>query len=244
VERVCLVTAGASRLGSAIVRTLHGSGARVAVHYNRSRERAEALAAELEAARAGSTLLLQADLLDTGRLAALVETTVGRFGGLDLLVNNASSFYPSPLADLGLAQWDDLMGSNLKAPLFLCQAALAHLRARRGSIVNIVDIHVDHPFPEHPVYNIAKAGLAQLTRCLAWDLGPEIRVNGVSPGVALTAGEIQGIDQAERRSYEQATALKRIGAPEDIAGAVRFLAFEAPYVTGHILAVDGGQTIL
>jgi len=240
---VCLVSAGASRLGAAIVRALHDAGARVVIHCHRSREPAETLVAELEARRPDSSLVIQANLLEIGRLPVLVETTVAHFGGLDLLVNNASSFYATPLQQATLEQWDDLMGSNLKAPLFLAQAALPHLRARRGSIVNIVDIHVDHPFPEHPIYNVAKAGLAQLTRCLAWDLGPEIRVNGVSPGVALSPEEIAGIDPRERRSYEKATALKRIGDPADIAGAVKFLAFEAPYVTGHILAVDGGETI-
>lgn len=241
---VCLVSAGASRLGSAIVRALHANGARVAIHYHRSAERAASLATELESQRPGSTLTLQADLRDMNALAALVDRTVAHFGSLQVLVNNASSFYASPLGDITPEIWDDLVGTNLKAPLFLSQAAIPHLRQTHGAIVNMVDIHHDRPFADYAVYNLAKGGLANLTRSLAWDLGPEIRVNGVAPGVALTPHEIQALPPGERASYEQATALKRIGRPEEMADAVRYLALEAPYMTGHIMVVDGGQSIL
>jgi len=239
--RWALVTGAAKRIGAVIATTLHDAGYNVAIHYFSSAAPAEALVAELEARRPRSAFCVGADLRRSGepeRLAAEVERRAGR---LDVLVNNASTFYPTPLGTITDEEWHDLIDSNLKAPLFLCQAALPMLRAARGTIVNIVDIHATRPLSNHPVYGAAKAGLAMLTRSLAKDLGPDIRVNGVAPGAILwpEAGVEQRVEQAILRQ----TALKRPGAPSDVAAAVLFLVRDAPYVTGHILAVDGGRSV-
>jgi pteridine reductase len=191
--------------------------------------------------RAGSAALAQAELRDTASLAGLVEHTVRAFGRLDILVNNASAFYPTPLGEITEAEWDELVGANLKAPLFLAQAAAAELRRTQGLIVNIVDIHALRPLKRHTVYSITKAGLAMLTRALARELGPAIRVNGVAPGPVLWPED--EIDPALKRDIIARTALKRPGSPEDVARAVAFFAKDAPYVTGQILAVDGGRSI-
>lgn len=239
--RWALVTGAAKRIGAAIARTLHGAGANVAVHYFTSAEPAEALAAELNADRPGSALALGANLRVMGQLRALVPRLVEHAGRLDILVNNASSFYPTPLNSVTEEQWHDLVDSNLKAPLFLCQSALPHLKGAHGTIVNIVDIHAQRPLRQHVVYGAAKAGLAMLTRSLAKDLGPEIRVNGVAPGAILWPEA--GIPEAVQRSIVRETSLRRAGTPEDVAGAVLFLVRDAPYVTGQIIAVDGGRSV-
>ena len=240
--RWALVTGAAKRIGAVVASTLHTAGANVAIHYNRSAAEAEQLAASLNRRRAKSAFTLAADMLDVAaveRLAAQVlERTDGR---LDVLVNNASNFYPTPIGTITLEQWDDLLGSNLKAPLFLSQALVPALRAARGVIVNIVDVHSQRPLRDHPVYGAAKAGLAMLTRSLAKDLGPHIRVNGVSPGAILWPDE--GMSDALRAGIIKQTALKRSGEPEDIAAAVLFLVRDAPYVTGQIIAVDGGRSV-
>jgi pteridine reductase len=240
--RWALVTGAAKRIGAVVASTLHAAGANVAIHYNRSAAEAEELAASLNRRRAKSAFTLAADMLDVAaveRLAAQVlERTDGR---LDVLVNNASNFYPTPIGTITLEQWDDLFGSNLKAPLFLSQALVPALRAARGVIVNIVDVHSQRPLRDHPVYGAAKAGLAMLTRSLAKDLGPHIRVNGVSPGAILWPDE--GMSDALRAGIIKQTALKRSGEPEDIAAAVLFLVRDAPYVTGQIIAVDGGRSV-
>ena len=240
--RWALVTGAAKRIGAVVASTLHAAGANVAIHYNRSAAEAEQLAASLNRRRAKSAFTLAADMLDVAaveRLAAQVlERTDGR---LDVLVNNASNFYPTPIGTITLEQWDDLLGSNLKAPLFLSQALVPALRAARGVIVNIVDVHSQRPLRDHPVYGAAKAGLAMLTRSLAKDLGPHIRVNGVSPGAILWPDE--GMSDALRAGIIKQTALKRSGEPEDIAAAVLFLVRDAPYVTGQIIAVDGGRSV-
>ncbi len=239
---VVLITGAARRVGAAIARELHRSGIRVALHYRHSATEALALCAELSASRSDSAAAFAADLLEVAGLPALVEACLQRFGRLDGLVNNASSFFPTAVGEIAPADWDDLIGSNLRAPLFLCQAAAPALRASRGAVVNIVDIHAERPLKGYPVYSIAKAGLLGLTRALAIELAPEVRVNGVSPG-AIEWPEDGQFPPDERVRIVEHSLLKRIGSPDDIARAVRHLLFEAPYVTGQVLAVDGGRSV-
>jgi pteridine reductase len=239
--KTALVTGGARRVGAAIARRLHAAGANVLLHYRDSAAQADALAAELNAARAKSAATVKAELLAPIAPRALVAAALERFGALDLLVNNASSFFPVALGAIEASHWEELMGSNLRAPLFIAQEAAAHLGARGGSIVNIVDIHAERPLKGYPVYSIAKAGLAALTRSLAVELAPKVRVNGVAPG-AIAWPEDGQFEPAERSRIVATTPLARIGAPEDVAQAVHFLAC-APYVTGQIVAVDGGRSI-
>ena len=242
--RWALVTGAAKRIGAVIARTLHAAGANVAIHYNRSATDAEQLSAELNRRRAKSAFTVGADMRDISAVERMAAQVLERTGGrLDVLVNNASNFYPTPIGTITLEQWDDLFGSNLKAPLFLSQALVPALRAARGVIVNIVDVHSQRPLRDHPVYGPAKAGLAMLTRSLAKDLGPDVRVNGVSPGAILWPDEGQGMSDSLRAAIIKQTALKRAGEPEDIAAAVLFLVRDAPYVTGQIIAVDGGRSI-
>ena len=239
--RCALVTGGAKRLGAAIGRRLHAAGANLVVHYHRSRPAADALVADLEAVRAGSAMVVQADLHDVERLPALVESAVARFGRLDVLVNNASSFYPTPVGSITPAQFDDLVGTNLRAPLFLSQAAAPALAASRGLILNMVDIHGRRPLKAHPVYSAAKAALEMLTQSLARELGPEVRVNGIAPGPVLWPE--RDLDESLKHEIIARTALKRSGSPEDIARTAYFLAAEAPYVTGQVIVVDGGRSL-
>jgi pteridine reductase len=236
-----LVTGGAKRVGAAIARELHGAGANLVVHYRGSAESAQKLAAELESRRAGSITTVATDLLDVAALPALVDAALARFGRLDVLVNNASSFYPTPVGTITPAQWEDLLGTNLRAPLFLAQAAAPALRSAQGSILNLIDIHALRPLRRHPVYCAAKAGLAMLTRSLARELGPEVRVNGIAPGPVLWPET--GIDERLKAEIVDRTALKRVGSPEDVARTALYLTAHAPYVTGQIIAVDGGRSI-
>ena len=242
-----LITGSARRVGATIARTLHAAGAKVIIHYNRSRSDADALLAELNGLRAKSAAAVQGDLLETEALAGIVDAAQKCFGRLDGLVNNASSFYATPIGKITEGDWTDLLGSNLKAPIFLSQAAAPYLRASRGCIVNIVDIHSDRPLKNFVVYTAAKAGLAGLTRALALDLSPEVRVNGVSPGAIMWPevghGNPDDYPEDERARIIEQTPLKRVGSAEDIAGAVKYLMLDAPYVTGQILAVDGGREI-
>ena len=238
-----LITGAARRIGAAIARGLHAAGANVVLHCHRSRAEAERLAADLNAARPGSCAIVQADLLDLERLPGLVEEAAEAFGRLDGLVNNASSFYPTPFGTIGPGEWDDLMGSNLRAPLFLAQSAAPLLREARGAIVNLIDIHAERPLKDFVVYSVAKSGLAGLTRSLALELGPEVRVNGVAPGAILWPDGDEHFAPSERSRILEQTPLARIGSPEDVAGAVKYLLFDAPFVTGQILAVDGGRGI-
>jgi len=242
-DRVVLISGGAKRVGAAICRRLHAGGANLMIHYRSSAAEAEALESELESNRPGSCALVRADLLDTAALPRLVDETVARFGRLDVLVNNASSFFPTAVGDVTEKAWDDLIGTNLKVPLFLSQAAAPQLRQHGGAIVNIVDIHADRPMKDYVVYSIAKGGLVALTRSLARELGPEVRVNGVAPGAIIWPEEDAWSDQAERERIIAQTSLKRVGDPDDIARAVYFFVADAPYVTGQILAVDGGRSI-
>lgn len=240
-DKVILVTGAARRIGAAIVTCLHEHGARLAIHYRGSRDAAEKLAADLNKVRENSATALQADLADTDKLPALIAAVLDWGGRLDGLVNNASSFYPTPLGSISEKQWDDLVGSNLKAPLFLSQAAIDPLRRSAGAIVNIVDIHAQRPLRNHAVYGSAKAGLAMLTRSLAKDLAPHIRVNGVSPGVILWPEN--GMSDVVQESILRQIPLQHAGKPRDIAACVLYLLRDASYVTGQIIAVDGGRSI-
>ena len=240
-DKTALVTGSSRRIGAEIVRGLHATGYRVLLHYHRSEEAARQLVEALNAVRPDSVLALRADLDDTAALGELVQRAIDAWGHLDALVNNASTFYPTPLGTVMESQWDALLGSNLKAPFFLCQAAAPHLARRQGAIVNLVDIYAERPLKGYPAYSIAKAGLAALTRSLAVELAPDVRVNGVAPGAILWPEQADG-------GQTQADILARIplahsGSPSDIAGAVRFLLEEAPYITGQIIAVDGGRSV-
>ena len=241
--KVVLVTGGAKRVGAAICRHLHAAGANIALHYRASQKEAQGLQAELNLVRENSVALFQADLLDLPTLPKLVARVIAQFGRLDGIVNNASSFYPTPLADIDLVQWHDLIGSNLQAPLFLAQAAADELRRAQGCIVNIIDIHADRPMQGHLLYNVAKTGLRGLTLALAQELAPLVRVNGVSPGAILWPTEGDWQDLARRTDIIEHTLLKREGEPQDIARTVTFLMRDAPYITGQIIAVDGGRSI-
>jgi pteridine reductase len=239
--QAALVTGGARRVGAAIARRLHGAGARVLLHYRDSEADAAQLAAELNRAREGSAATVKAELLAPIAPKVLVAAAIERFGRLDLLVNNASSFFPVPLGEIEASHWEELVGSNLRAPLFISQEAAPQLARNKGAIVNIIDIHAERPLKGYPVYSVAKAGLAALTRSLALELAPEVRVNGVAPG-AIAWPEDGQFDPEERKRIVASTPLGRVGTPEDIAQAVHFLAC-APYVTGQIIAVDGGRSI-
>ena len=242
-DSAILITGAARRIGSIIARTLHEAGARVILHCHKSRADADDLCEEFNAARPNSCAVVQADLLQVEGLPRLAEEAARAFGRLDGLVNNASTFHPTPIGEIGIAQWEDLVGTNLRAPLFLSQAVAPHLRAWQGAIVNIVDIHADRPLQDYLVYSVAKAGLAGLTRSLALELAPDIRVNGVAPGAILWPEGGQHFSPAERSRITEQTPLERIGTPDDVAGAVKYLLFDAPFVTGEILAVDGGRRL-
>ena len=239
-----LITGGARRVGAAIARRLHGAGANLVVHYRSSATEARALKAELIAGRADSVVLVQGDLLKPANLAGLIKDAVKAYGRLDALINNASSFYSTPMSDITEKAWDDLIGTNLKAPLFLSQAAARELRKNHGAIVNIIDIHAEFPMKNYVVYNTAKGGLLALTRSLARELGPEVRVNGVAPGTIIWPDDDAWKDEVSRQRIMNQTALKRIGEPDDIAKTVEFLLTASPYVTGQVIAVDGGRSVM
>ena len=238
-DPVALVTGAGRRVGARIARELHAAGMSVAVHCHRSREEAEGLRAELDAARPGSAAVVAADLLDPAAARTAVAAAAERWGRLDVLVNNASTFYPTPIGEVTEADWRDLVGSNLAAPFFLAQAAAPRLRAARGCIVNIADVYGHRPLAGHSVYSAAKAGLLMLTRALALELGPEVRVNSISPGAVLWPED----DDPGRRRVIDGIALGRSGDPGDVARAALFLVRDAPYVTGQDLAVDGGRLL-
>jgi pteridine reductase len=242
--KVVLITGGARRVGAAIARRLHGAGANLVVHYRSSAAEARELKSELVKARADSVVLVQGDLLKPASLAGLIKDSVKAYGQLDALINNASSFYATPMGEVSEKAWDDLIGTNLKAPLFLSQAAARELRKTHGAIVNIIDIHAEFPMKGYVVYNVAKGGLLALTRSLARELGPEVRVNGVAPGTIVWPDDDSWKDEVSRQRIMNQTALKRIGEPDDIAKAVEFLLTGGPYVTGQVLAVDGGRSVM
>ena len=236
-----LVTGGAKRLGAAMVRRFHAVGADVVVHYHRSQHAATEFTDTLNRLRAGSASIVCADLNDVDALPGLAAAAVERHGRLDVLVNNASTFYPTPVGSITATQFEDLVGTNLRAPLFVSQAAAPALRSAHGLIINMVDIHGRRPLREHPVYSAAKAGLIMLTRSLARELGPEVRVNAIAPGPVLWPE--RELDAALKAEIVAKTPLKRSGSPDDIARTALYLATEAPYVTGQVIAVDGGRSL-
>ena len=239
--KCALITGAARRIGAAITELLHRHGLNVAIHYRRSEADANELSARLNKCRPGSASIFRGDLASDGQPASLVNAVLSWSGRLDILINNASSFYPTPLGTITEEQWSELIGSNLKAPLFLSQAAVPHLRSSRGVIVNIIDIHALRPLRDHAVYGSAKAGLAMLTRSLAKDLAPDIRVNGVAPGAI--AWPENGMSDTIKEKITGQIPLGRTGDPADIAKAVLFLVRDATYSTGQIVAIDGGRSL-
>ncbi len=242
-QKVVLITGGAKRVGAAICRELHAQGAQVMIHYNTSQQEAQALQAELNAIRPNSAASIQADLLNIELIPTLIEKTLASFGRLDVLINNASSYYPTQLGQINEQNWHDLVGSNLKAPMFLAQAAAEELRKNHGCLVNITDMHIERPKKGYIVYSVAKAGLVTLTKSLAHELSPEVRVNAVAPGPVQWPENNPQFDEDYKNRVINQTLLKRIGDPTDIAKAVKFLVYDAPFITGHILAVDGGRSL-
>jgi pteridine reductase len=241
-SKTVLITGGAKRVGAAICRRLHGAGANLMLHYRASAGEARLLQAELNHARPDSVSLIQADLLDLNKLPSVVEQTLQAFGRLDALVNNASTFFPTPVGEITESAWADLIGTNLQVPLFLAQAAAPALKRAQGAIVNLSDIHAERPLKNYVVYSIAKAGLAGLTRSLARELAPEVRVNAVAPGPILWP-EDESFDELSRQRIISHTPLKREGSPDDIARAVHFLLADANYITGETINVDGGRNM-
>ena len=239
--RVVLITGGVHRIGAKIARTLHAEGARLVLHYRASRDAAHALQEELNAVRDDSVVLVRADLLDQAALPAVVADALATWGRLDVLINNASSFYSTPLGSVTETEWDDLMGTNLKAPFFLSQAAAPHLKEHGGCIVNIADIHAERPLKRFPVYSMAKAGLVMLTKSLACELGPQVRVNAIAPGAILWPEH--EIDEVTQQRIISRTFLKRQGNPQDIARAALFLIRDADYTSGQVITVDGGRSL-
>lgn len=236
---VVLITGAARRIGAVIAQTLHAADCDLALHCRNSRAELDQLIAALERARPQSTLALQADLAQIEGIAGLVEATLARFGRLDGLVNNASSFFPTTLGEVTSAQWEQLFASNARAPFFLSQAAAPHLKARKGAIVNLLDIYAERPLAGYSVYCMAKAAQAAMTHALAQELGPQVRVNGVAPGAVMwPEGKA---DLAYQSNIIERTPLKRTGEPEEIAEAVRWLLCDAHFVTGQIIRVDGGR---
>jgi pteridine reductase len=239
--KAALITGAARRVGATIARTLHAAGADLLLHYRSSAEDAAALAQELNATRPASVKLAAADLLDLQQLKSLPGKALEAFGRLDILVNNASTFYPTPVGEITEQNWDDLVGTNLRAPLFLSQAAAPALHLNEGLIINIADIHGVRPLRRHPVYCVAKAGIIMLTKSLARELGPRVRVNAISPGPVMWPEN--GMQKEMQHEIIERTALKRAGSAEDVGRAALFFCTGAPFVTGQILAVDGGRSV-
>ena len=240
-NKVILVTGSARRIGADIVNTLHANGANVAIHYRSSEKEAKKLSYKLNELRSNSAETFNADLSNAKYTTKLVESVVEWYGYLDGLVNNASTFYPTPLGSITEHHWDEIFSSNLKGPLFLAQAAAPYLRKKNGNIINIIDIYSKKPLTNHSVYCSAKAGLAMLTRSLAKDLAPEIRVNGVSPGAIIWPEN--DMDETTKNNILQQIPLNNSGQTSDISGCVLYLMRDATYVTGQIIAVDGGRSI-
>lgn len=241
IRPVALITGAAKRVGAQIAQALHGAGYDLALHYRHSRTEMDALCADLNSARAASAHAIQADLDDVDNLPRIIDACIAKFGRLDALINNASTFYATPVGATTPAQWDELFASNARAPYFLAQAAAPHLKQAHGAIVNIVDIYAERPLPNHPVYCMAKAALAMMTLALARELGPEVRVNGIAPGAILWPES--GKAYADQAELVARTPLKRVGSTEDVAAAVLFLLRDAMFTTGQILKVDGGRAL-
>jgi pteridine reductase len=240
-QKNVLITGAAKRIGAACARLLHSEGYNVFLHYKSSKEAAFLLCQELNSIRINSARMMQADLLDSSQLEALANEACLAWGGIDVLVNNASSFYPTAMSEVNDQQWDDLIGSNLKAPFFLAKLLVDTLVKNQGCIVNLVDIHAERGLKGYPVYSIAKAGLVAMTKVLAKELGPDIRVNAIAPGAIIWPETLES--EQQQQEILQRVVLKRQGQPEDIAKAVRFLIQDADYITGQILTVDGGRTL-
>lgn len=239
-DKVALITGAAHRIGADMARTLHGEGMRLVLHYRHSRKAAQALQKELNDQRADSVVLVQADLLCINGMPKIVEETINSFGQLDVLINNASTFYSTRIGAVTEDHWDDLLGSNLKAPFFLSQAAAPFLAKHKGCIINIVDVHADRPLKTYPVYSAAKAGLVMMTKALAVELGPEVRVNAVAPGAILWP---ENTDEVTKQRIISRTLLKRKGEPHDIAKAILYLIKDAGYMSGQVLTIDGGRSL-
>lgn len=240
--KVALITGGARRVGAAVCRALHAEGMNLVIHYRSSKADAHALQNELQAARADSVLLVQGDLLSIAKVENLVQETVNAHRRLDVLINNASSFYPTPVGEATEKQWDDLVGTNFKAPFFLAQAAAPFLKKTGGCIVNMVDIHADRPLKQYPIYSAAKAGLVMLTKALARELAPEVRVNAIAPGTILWPE--QDMDELTQQRVLSKVPQKRSGDPQDIARTLLFLVRDAGYINGQVIAVDGGRSVV
>lgn len=242
--KAALITGGARRVGAQIARTLHAQGMNLIIHYRSSSDDARALQTELEGLRSKSVSLVKGDLLIAARLAGIVDEAAAAFGRLDVLVNNASSFYPTPVGQASEAQWEDLFGTNLKAPFFLAQAAAPHLKKTHGCIVNIADIHADRPIKRYPIYCMAKAGVVMLTRSLARELAPEVRVNAIAPGTIMWPEGEAEVNEAQKQAMLARIPLRRTGGPDDIARTALFLIRDAGYINGQVIAVDGGRTVV
>ncbi|NII72763.1 pteridine reductase [Dyella sp. SG562] len=238
---VALITGGVKRVGAQIARTLHAAGYDLVLHFRSSVNEAVALAAELEHQRAGSTLAIQGELADLDGLPAMIEQALQHYGRLDALVNNASAFFPTPVGSATTAQWNELFASNAQAPFFLAQAATPALRETHGAIVNLVDVYAERPLANHPIYCMAKAALTAMTRSLALDLAPDIRVNGIAPGAVMWPSDGKPYD--DQQAMLARTPLRRAGSPQDVAGAVLWLLRDAPFVTGQIIRIDGGRSL-
>ena len=242
-NKVVLITGGAKRVGATICRELHAHGANLMIHYNTSKQEAKALQAELNLQRADSVSIIQGNLLNMAVVTSLVSETTKRFNKLDILINNAPTYEPTDIGKINEENWHDLVGSNLKAPMFLAQAAAPILKKHQGCIINITDMHIEHPKKGYVVYSVAKAGLVTLTKSLAQELSPEVRVNAVAPGPVLWPENNPQFDEVYRQRVISQTLLKRVGEPTDVAKAVKFLAADAPFITGHVLTVDGGRSL-
>lgn len=241
--KVALITGAARRVGAEMARVLHAAGMNIILHYHQSVAAATELCAELNTARPASAVLLSANLADIQQITPLVTQAVQTWGRLDYLVNNAARFYPTRIGTVTTTAWDDLINSNLKAPFFLCQAAKEALHQQQGCIINIADVHAQRPMRDYAVYCISKAGLVMLTQALAKELGPQVRVNAIAPGVVMLPEGENTLDAADKEKIIQRIALKRAGTPTDIAKAVLFLLQDANYITGEILTVDGGRAL-
>lgn len=242
-NKIVLITGGAKRVGATIARQLHACGANLMIHYRQSQSEAEQLADELNAIRPHSVSICQADLNQLSEVQALAQKTLAHYGQVDVLINNASTYYATPLGQIQDAQWEDLIGSNLKAPLFLAQALAQSLKQQQGCIINIADMHVEKPKKNYIVYSLAKAGLITLTKSLARELAPHVRVNTVAPGPIMWPENNPDFNESYKQRVISETLLNKIGQPEDIAKAVKFLLCDAPFITGQLIPVDGGRSL-
>jgi len=241
-EKVALITGGSRRIGSVTARHLHAQGMRLVIHYRNSADEAEELRAELCEQRPDSVMLVRGDLEEVAKIRNLIKQCTAQMGQLDVLINSAAAFYPTPVGEATEEQWQHIMDTNLRAPFFLSQAAAPYLKKSNGCIVNIADIYADRPIADHPIYNAAKAGLVSLTRSLARDLGPDIRVNAIAPGAIMWPA--QGVDELAKQRMISRTPLKQMGEPMDIAQAICFLIRDAGFMTGQVLNIDGGRTVM